>query len=109
MYQAYLFFKHGFRRVSKESETLSEVNIMDSVVINITVCAKIMCHVEPPWNAVTVSVVSPFFKRTSKHTTAVPFLLYGHTVPIDNGKQMAQQFAQYSNNRHANISSIVFF
>ena len=37
----------------------------------------------------------------SKHTTAVPFLQYGHTVPID-GKQTAPPFARYGNNRCAN-------
>ena len=40
---------------------------------------------------------------------AVPFLRYGRTVPIENGKQMAQPFSRYGNNIRANISNVLAF
>ena len=45
----------------------------------------------------------------SKRTMAVQFLEYGRTVPIENGKQTAQPFEQYGNNRRANISNFMAF
>ena len=40
---------------------------------------------------------------------AVPFLRYGRTVPIENGKSTAQPISRYGNNRRANISNVLAF
>ena len=48
------------------------------------------------------------FKRRCERTTAVPFLRYGRTVPIENGKSTAQPFSRYGN-RRANISDVLAF
>ena len=40
---------------------------------------------------------------------AVPSLRYGCTIPIENGKQTAQPFVRYGNNKCANISNFLAF
>ena len=50
-------------------------------------------------------MVSPF----SNKRLNVPFLRYGRTVPIEYGKQTAQLFSRYGNNKCANISNFLAF